>query len=215
MQRGHQWTLNLDSSYAYREDGVVTAFVTQQERTRELTNAQRAPTATILGVQNGVNMAVLATNTALGVPVGATWTNSLKDTDTTLGLGLKQGGLMGGRVEFLGDLTYTWTKTSYNTAFNYSAPTLTGITCADPSFDTCGALPDVTSRLTQLRLSAAYAVNKASRIRLGWTYQKLSTNDFYYNGLQTGFTPTSVLPTNQTSPNYTVNMIYATFVHNF
>ncbi|HZQ71796.1 MAG TPA: MtrB/PioB family decaheme-associated outer membrane protein [Burkholderiales bacterium] len=214
MQKGHQWSLNLDTSYAYRENGVITAFVTQQERTRDLTNEQRSAT-TVIGVQNGINMAVLATNAVLGIPSGATWTNRLKDTDTTLGLGMKQGGLMGGRVEFLGDLTYTWTKTQYNTVFNYSAPTLLGITCADPSFDTCGALPDVTSRLTQLRLSTAYAVRKDSKIRIGWTYQRLSTNDFYYNGLQTNFTPTSVLPTNQQSPNYTVNMIYATFVHTF
>jgi MtrB/PioB family decaheme-associated outer membrane protein len=213
-QKGHQLSLNLDTTFAYREDGTISAYVTQQERTRDVTNEAKAATSN----------AIVAANNTLPIPSGATWNNNLKDTDTTLGLALKQGGLMGGKLDLLGDLSYSWTKTSFVTTFNYvplTTSTTTGgagsalVSCDNTAFFTCGALPDITSRLLQLRLSGTYAVAKATKVRLGWTYQKLSSNDFYYNGLQTGATPTSVLPTNQVAPNYTVNVLYASFIHNF
>lgn len=216
MQKGHQWSLNLDTTYAYREDGAITAYVTQQERTRDLTNEQRSPTTQAVGQPAGI--AGAASATAIAIPAGGTWSNSLKDVDTTFGLSVKQGGLMGGRLELLGDLTYTWTKTSYNTTINYSTTTTAAsgsLTCANPAVDTCGTLPDVTSRLLQFRLSGGYAVTKDSKIRIGYLYQKLSATDFYYNGLAYQFTPTSVLPTNQVAPNYTVNVIYVSYVYNF
>jgi len=52
-------------------------------------------------------------------------------------------------------------------------------------------------------------------VGIGYLYQRLKSEDFYYNGLQTGFTPTSVLPTNQTAPSYSVGVIYASFTHEF
>ena len=42
MQKGHAWSLNLDTTYNYREDGLITVYVTQQERTRDMTNLQQA-----------------------------------------------------------------------------------------------------------------------------------------------------------------------------
>ena len=68
MQKGQSWSLNLDGTFRYPEDGAFTAYVTQQQRTREMTNEARSPVS-----------APTAT-----VPCGATWNNKLKDTDTTL-----------------------------------------------------------------------------------------------------------------------------------
>jgi len=45
--------------------------------------------------------------TALGIAVGATWTERLDEIDTTIGLGFKQGGLLGGKLEIVGDMSYT------------------------------------------------------------------------------------------------------------
>jgi MtrB/PioB family decaheme-associated outer membrane protein len=205
VQKGTAWSLNLDATYNYRENGALTAYVSQQERTRDMTNAQRALTST----------PGAASATAVAIPAGATWNNSLKDTDTTVGLNLKQGGLMGGKLELVGDLTYSLAKTRYDTQLNYSTTTTGGLTCADPSIYTCVALPDITSRMFQFKLIGTYTLDKSSKFALGYLYRNLRADDFYYNGLQYGFTPTSVMPTNQTAPNYAVNMVSASYIYTF
>ena len=197
MQKGQSWSLNLDGTFRYSEIGTFTAYVTQQQRTREMTNEARSPVS-----------APTAT-----VPAGATWNNKLKDADTTFGVNAKQGGLMGGRLELLGDLVFSTAKTSYNTTLNYDL--LSGPPCSDPSIFTCVALPDIKNDLFAVKVSGAYAVAKATKVKLGYLYQRLKSDDFYYNGLQTGFTPTSVLPTNQVAPSYSVGVVYASFIHEF
>ena len=205
VQKGSAWSLNLDTTYIYRENGSITAYVTQQERSRNMTDMQRSPTSP----------AAVASATAIAIPSGATWTNQLKDTDTTVGLNLKQGGLMAGKLDLAGDLTYSLGRTSYGTALNYSTTTTGGLTCADPTILSCGSLPDIKSAMTQFKLNGTYKIDKNAKVTLGYLYRRLSSNDYYYNGLQYGFTPTAVLPTNQTAPNYSVNMILASYIYSF
>jgi hypothetical protein len=104
-------------------------------------------------------------------------------------------------------------KTAYNTTLNYDL--LSGPPCSDPSVYTCVALPDIKNDLFAFKLTAAYAVAKSSKVSLGYLYQRLKSDDFYYNGLQAGATPTSVLPTNQVAPSYSVGVIFASFIHEF
>jgi len=146
---------------------------------------------------------------------GATWTNKMKDRDTTVGLTVKQGGLMGGKLDFVGDFTYSLGKTSYATGLNFFTTTTGGLTCADPTIFTCVALPDIKSTMSQFKLTGNYRIDKTSKVSVGYLYRRLRNDDFYYNGLQTGFTPTSVLPTNQQAPNYNVNVIWASYSYSF
>jgi hypothetical protein len=213
MQKGRSWALNLDSTYVYRENGSVTAYATKQERTRDMTNEQRSPTTQAAGQPAGIAAAPSAT--AVAIPAGGTWNNSLKDTDTTVGVGAKQGGLFGGRVELVGDMTYTWTKTSFNTTLNYSTTTTGGLTCTDPSIYTCLPTPDITSSLFRVNLGGNYRLTKSSKVSAGVLHQRLKSDDFYYNGLQNGFTATGILPTNQTAPNYSLNLVYASYIYTF
>jgi MtrB/PioB family decaheme-associated outer membrane protein len=205
VQKGTAWSLNLDTTYNYRENGSLTAYLTQQERTRDMTNAQRALTST----------PGAASATAVAIPAGSTWTNTLKDTDTTVGLNFRQGGLMADKLELTGDLTYSLAKTAYSTVLNYSTTTTGGLTCADPSIYTCVPLPDITSRMIQFKLSGTYTIDRESKFALGYLYRSLRSEDFYYNGLQYGATPTSVLPTNQTAPSYVVNVVWASYIYTF
>ncbi len=46
-------------------------------------------------------------------------------------------------------------------------------------------------------------------------YQRLKADDYYYNAYQTGFTPTTLLPTNQQAPSYSVNVVYAAYRYTF
>ena len=91
VQNGNSWSLNLDATYSYSENGALSAYLTQQHMQRDLMSKQSAT---------------------------VTWTNKLKGDDTTVGLGVKHGGLMGSKLELAGDLTYSLGKTGYGTQLN-------------------------------------------------------------------------------------------------
>jgi hypothetical protein len=204
VQKGNSWSLNLDSTYSYDENGSVSAYLTSQNSSRDLTDLQGAVVTT-------------ANTTRLNVPLGATWTNKLKENDMTLGLGTKKNGLMGGKLELAGDLTYSIGKTGYSTQFNYaSADTNPAAnTCSAAYYLTCGNLPDIKNTLVQLKLVGNYKVDKASRVMLGYVYQHLNSVDYFYNTYQYGSTPSSMLPTNQQPPSYSVNVITASYLYTF
>jgi hypothetical protein len=67
----------------------------------------------------------------------------------------------------------------------------------------------------QLRLSGSYAFSKASRVTLGYLYQRLKSDDPYYNAYQYGYTPTSVLATNQRTPTYRAQAVYVVYRYSF
>ena len=205
VQKGTSWSLNLDSTYNYTENGSVSAYATSQNMTRDMTNLQNTFAAT----------ATAASATALNVPVGATWTNTLKENDTTFGLGAKQGGFMAGKLDLSGDLTYSLGKSSYDTEFNYANATTTGLTCSSAYFMTCGALPNIRNELLQLKLAGNYKIDKSSKIRLGYVYQQLRSVDYLYNGYQYGSTPSTLLPTNQQAPSYSVNLVSVSYAYSF
>jgi len=66
-----------------------------------------------------------------------------------------------------------------------------------------------------VKLSGNYQVDKHSTIALGYTYQCLHSNDYLYNAYQIGFTPSTLLPTNQQDQSYSVNLLTATYTYNF
>jgi MtrB/PioB family decaheme-associated outer membrane protein len=198
VQKGNTWSANLDATYSYIENGSISAYMTQEHSQRDLTNEQRATTA------NATRLAVLA---------GSTWSNKLHDNDSTLGLGVKQGGLMSGKLVLAGDLTYSLGKTGYDTQLNYTGTTLTPNfwTCSSTGLLSCGSTPDIKSELLILKITGNYQVDKASKVALGYMFQKLKSDDYYYNFYQNGYTGTGNLPTNQQSGSYAVNVVTVSY----
>jgi MtrB/PioB family decaheme-associated outer membrane protein len=204
VQNGNTWSFNADASYAYQENGSFFAYVTKQHRQRELTSLQR----------NTVT-AGAASVTAIAIPATASWTNLLKDNDTTVGLGIKQTGLMGGKLELSGDVAYALGTGAYGTVLNYATTTTGGLSCSAAAINSCGQLPDIQSQFGQVKLTGSYQVDKASKVTVRYAYQKLTSSDFYYNGYQYGFTPATLIPTNQAAPSYKANAIAVTLTHYF
>jgi MtrB/PioB family decaheme-associated outer membrane protein len=202
-QQGYSWSMNLDANYAYSETLSFTSYLTRQQRQRGMTDIQAYAGAT-------------ANATTLSRPAMATWSDSLMEDDVMFGFGVKQRGLMGGKLELGADLTYSYTDISYNTTLNYVAQTSPATyTCASPAFNTCGDLPNITSELTQLKLSGSYQVDKSSKVLVRYVYQMLNAADYYYNGYQTGATPNTMLPTNQQPGAYSVNLVTVAYQYNF
>jgi MtrB/PioB family decaheme-associated outer membrane protein len=210
VKKGNSWSANLDGTYAYSENGSISAYVTQQHRQRDLTDLYRSPYTVI-------QAAVPAGAAALNVDSGATWTNKLQDNETTVGVAAKQGGASGSKLELSEDLTYTLGKTGYDTQFNYTAATngTTIYTCASPQFLTCGALPNISNKMLQFRLAGKYAVSKSTKVTFGYLYRQLKSDDYYYNGLQIGSTPAGMMPTNQQAPAYSVNVFSLGYAYDF
>jgi len=187
VQNGKTTSINLDATYTYSENGSVSAYASWQNSDRNMQN-QGSNTAT----QN--------------------WTDKLSQDDQAFGLSAKQGGLMGGKLELMGDVSYSFGKSGYSTQVPYtSGATL----CSLSTQLTCGSTPDVKSTLTSLKLTGTYSIDKKSKVALIYLYQKLNSNDYYYNGYQYGYTPNRVMPSNEQAPNYNVNVIAVTYTYIF
>jgi MtrB/PioB family decaheme-associated outer membrane protein len=193
VQSGKSWSTHLDTTYAYSEDGVASAYVSLQKRQRDLQN--------------------LAGHALTGANV---WANQLNDEDSTLGIAFTQKGLMSGKLELQGDLSYSVGKTAYSTQIPYAITTTAFISsCQSSASLTCGSTPDIKNETLSLRLTGTYQLDKASKIAVGYMYQKLNSTDYIYNFYQTGYTGTGNLPTNEQQPSYSVNVLSLSYIYNF
>lgn len=206
VQRAGSSGMNLDSTYAHSEDTTVSAYVTQQYSRRDVLDLARSPTAIATPANN--------TTTVL-LPSGGTWSNYLRNADTTLGMNLKQTGLMGGKLELLTDLTYSLGTSQYQTNLNYYTTTTLGLDCNAPTILSCGALPIIRNSMLQFKLTGTYKIDKSAKVMVGFIHQSLKSDDYKYNAYQYLSTPTGVMPTNETSGSYAVNVVSATYQYDF
>ena len=180
-------SLNFDANYNYAENATAMMYVVQQNGQRNMTNFNSLTTGS--------------------------WNNQLQENDTTFGIGMKHAGLLSGKLTLTGDATYSLGQTGYTTGLNY--PTSGTATCSAPSAGTCGSPGTIRNAMASLKFGGSYEIDKHSKLGLRYIYQHLTSNDFYYNGLQMGTTPNAVMPTNQTSGSYNVNVIAASYTYSF
>jgi MtrB/PioB family decaheme-associated outer membrane protein len=78
------------------------------------------------------------------------------------------------------------------------------------------ALPTVTTDAAELRLNGTYALTARMAVRLGYAYLWMQSDDYAYEGLQTGATTIiNVLPTNETAFNHGVHIFGASYIFRF
>jgi MtrB/PioB family decaheme-associated outer membrane protein len=204
VQDGSSFSSNLDATYSYSEDGMVAAYYSAQGRNRSMKSGASGLGAT----DNATSYA------ALVAPVNV-WLNQLNDRDRTLGINGKQKGLMGGKLDLVGDFSVTYGKTYYHTEVPYFVPTATAPTCDNATSLSCGDTPEMTSKTRLVRITGIYMLDKHSKISLGYQYQKQETNDAFYNVYQYGFSSSTLLSTNQQAPNYGLSVVSAVYIYTF
>jgi MtrB/PioB family decaheme-associated outer membrane protein len=195
VQKGSAWGLNLDAAYNYAQNGVVSAYFSVQHRERDLSSsADKSPL----------------------VPVAADtlWNNRLTDDTNTVGITGKHKGLMGGRLELAGDLSYSLGKSRYSTQAQNCTNNTDPVACGDPTTNS-GTVPDIRNQMLRVKLTGDYQVDKSGKVTLIYLYKKLKSNDYYYSAYQLGSTDVTVLPTNQVAPNYSVSLIAASYTYSF
>ncbi|MFI4940418.1 MAG: MtrB/PioB family decaheme-associated outer membrane protein, partial [Burkholderiales bacterium] len=197
VQNGSMWSVNLDGTYQLAEKSSVSAYASAQKRERDLLSE--------------------ATKFATTIQPQFDWQNSFSDKDYTVGLNLKQAGLMSGKLSLAADLTYSDSKTGWNTSIlgSGSASLLAACGAVSTAGYNCGATPDITTKLSQLKLSGLYALSKQGQVGFGVSFQHLNSDDYIYNAYQMGYTPTSVMPSNQSSPSYSVSTMYVVYRYSF
>lgn len=185
VQNGESSTANLDASYSYSENVSLSAYASWQKRTRNLLTASG---------RNAV------------APLTTLWSNDLADRDNTIGVTGKQKGFLSGKLELAEDLNYSLSKSKYYTTLVQNIL---------PAVGNIGDSPNISSELTQFKLTGTYRIDNASSVIAGYLYQRLKSSDYYYSAYQLGFTPTTLLPTYQVAPNYSVNTVFVAYRLNF
>ncbi|MCL2658414.1 MAG: MtrB/PioB family decaheme-associated outer membrane protein [Betaproteobacteria bacterium] len=129
--------------------------------------------------------------------------NTLSDTNYTIGVNSKQKFLYN-RLVLSQDVSYALSRSSYS-GFDISPGVANG-----------GATPDIRSKLMQVNVAGTYAINKPMSVRVGYLYQRLISNDYFYIPYQYGAgADTRILPNNLQSPNYAVNVLYVAYRYAF
>jgi MtrB/PioB family decaheme-associated outer membrane protein len=197
VQNGSSQSLNADLSYAYKENANVYGYITGQRMQRDMTN----------------KYVLIATSPSTSGPINQelSWMNRLQGRDVTLGLGFNDESLMGSRLTLKGDANFSFARTGYFTQLNYSP----SLSCTDPTVLSCGSVPDIRYSVVQLKLIGEYRLEKNTKVTVTYLNQHMWAQDYYYNGLQTGYTPTSLIPTNQSPGAYKIQLFGVSYVHGF
>ncbi len=191
VQSGNSSSINIDAQYDISDNYSFGAYASWQNNSYNMLNTK-----------GGTNASLPS-----GLPgnLAAEWGNSLADHDVAFGVDGKQK-LLNGKLRFSEDVSYSLGRSTYTTT-NVNLPT--------QAAGTFGSPPDITSNMLQIRFVGAYQLNKASTISAGYIYQRLSSNDYFYNAYALGFTPVSTMPSNQVSPTYTQNIVFVTYRYSF
>lgn len=188
VQNGQSAGVNVDATYNYNENSSLSAYWSWQ-------NGQR-------NLRSGNNGSQIAAPTNI-------WTNKLNDNGHAVGLLARQGGLLNGKLEVIGDFSYSLDESTYSTQVPYLA------TCGNTNTLSCGTLSPIRNELISLKLTGNYKIHKNGKISLGYLYQKLNSTDYFYNGQQLGFTPSTLMPTGLQPQNYTVNVVALSYNYAF
>jgi hypothetical protein len=185
VQDGKTGSANLDASYNFSENSMVSGYFSWQKRTRNLFTASG---------RNAV------------APRPTLWSNDLRDRDNTFGVNAVQKDLFKGKFELKEEFTYSLSKSKYVTTL---------VAQIDPTLSNQGAVPNISSDLKQFRITGTYQINRSSAVLGGYLYQRLKASDYAYYAYQFGFNPTGMLPTNQQAPNYSVNTVFVAYRYSF
>jgi MtrB/PioB family decaheme-associated outer membrane protein len=237
LQNSKGWSLNLDAAYAASEDLNLGAFYTYEDQSSRMASDAYGSNAIGTGAGAYVGQAgnTLANSCSAAISTVAAkaqnakmdpclqWSLDTRDKVDTVGLTFKKKGMLSGKLDLTGDLTYSRARTDYNVgggsyvnnplALAAPAPALAA-SVASVFYIAASAFPTVTTNTVELHLNGKYTIDKARSVRMGYTYQHMKAVDYAYDSMQYG-TLTGVLPTSETAPDYTVHTVAVAYIYSF
>jgi hypothetical protein len=225
LQNEKQLMANIEVNWALNENFNANLFYTYEEQRQksagisysagQITNTDNVNGS--MGVSGGCFLTVMEKNANAKIDPCLNWSADMKDKINTVGVRFDWKGLLDGKLEFIGNALYSDARidngmtggTYANNPYAVSGkPPVTPAVFFIPAQN----LPTVTQKMIELQIAAQYTIDKHSAIRAFYWWQKLDVTDYMYDGMQFG-TITSVMPTNETAPNYNVSVVGISYVY--
>lgn len=227
LKEAKGWVFGLDGAVAVNQALSFNVFYTYEDmktRMASLAIGRGLTTTTLVPHVSGPPCAAY-TNVAATLPADyftdscREWTESQGDKIHTLGVSARYRGLMAGRLDIAGELTYSRARTPITvmggTYYGNGVPN----SSTGNVFIAAESFSDITSELTQLRLAGTYAIDKKSALRLTYVYGRLKSSDWAYDAYAQSALGVLAVQTyigpGITSPNYNVNVIGLSYMYRF
>ena len=227
LKESKSWVFGVDAAVSLSEKLSVTAFYSYEDMKMQLDSLAiaRGLTSTTLVPHVSGSPCAAYTNAANTLPDDyftdpcRQWSESQSDKVHTLGVSVRYRGLAGGRLDLAGDLAYSKAKTPISvtggTYYNTGVPN----SATGNVFIAAESFPDITSELTQVRLSGTWAIDKRSAVRLMYIYGRLKSSDWAYDAYANSalgvLAVQNYIGPGITSPNYDVNVVGISYIYRF
>lgn len=235
LKESKSWVFSLDAAYAANEKLSFHGNYTYEDmRSKQDSLSIQRITVANPEVAGSTSTALLAANNAATCP-GSFITNTAAATNSalswldpcrkwgmeqadkidTIGLGFKSNQLMGGRLELVGDVIWSKSRTPISmSGGTYTSNGSTGAGSTQPWYAAAN-LPEINSTMTELRLSGKYNIDKTSALRVAYLGRHLSSNDFQYDAYTNSVASQTLNGIGMTSPNYTVHAVEVSYLYRF
>jgi len=185
-REGKAHFLSLDASYLFSDTVQGTAWASRSENTFEnaLCQSQAVPNANLCAASNA----------------NPVWGADLKNTGDSFGLGLRA--KLTSKIDLAADASYAKVKDEMN---------LVSINPANSTAVT--VLPDTNTKVTTLKLSAKYALQRNAAIRLTYIRDEYETDDWtwaFWN-----YSPAEGGTTVRQDPNQKVDFVGVSYLYRF
>ena len=232
LQNTNTWAANIEGTYALGADFTFTAFYTYEDLSAGSagnTYTANSNVATITGAQataTGLSgnscdgyTTLLQRNNNNKLDPCLNWFTDRADKVNSVGVTMVARALMDKPLDVTGNFIMSRARSDNNvTGGNWANNLLVGPGAAPTTiaayFIAATPLPTVTTDSSELRLNALYSFTKAHALRVIYTYMRMSSADWAYEGMQFG-SMQGVLPSNEQPYNYSVNIFGVSYVLSF
>jgi len=234
VQQNTVWGVNVDGNYAV-SDRVSADLFYGYDRMRAVTAGNtytaNSNSATIANSQPGVvglsgntcdpYTTLLQRNNNNKIDPCLDWQSAMRDEVHTVGFSLVDKRFVSPKLDLIANVVVSHARTANTvTGGNWANNLLTGPgappTTTAAYFIGSAAVPTVPTTSSELRLDGRDAVGKGRVLRLSYSYLRMKSSDWQYEGMQTGTgTLSGVLPTNEQPFNYKVNVVAFSYLVSF
>jgi MtrB/PioB family decaheme-associated outer membrane protein len=231
LQNGKGWSGNVDVSYAPTDNFSADVYYTYENlkslstgnsytansNTATITNGQPGSVGLSGNVCNSYTTLQQRNNNNKIDPC-TDWSSDTLDAANTVGVGVRD---KVSKVGVTADLFFTRVRSDNTvTIGSWSNNPVNGLggppTSTAAYYIPASPMPTVTDNSAQLRLNAIIPIAKKQSIHAAYTYMKLTSGDWIYEGMQTGLgTIAGVLPSNEQPFNYSVNIFGVSYLLTF
>ena len=232
LQDTNTWAANVEGMYAVATDLSLSVFYTYEDLTAGsagntyTTNSNAATLAGALATTVGLSgnscdgfTTLLQRNNNNKLDPCLNWFTDRIDKVNSVGVTLMGKEVWDTKLDLNGNFIVTRARSDNNvTGGNWANNLLIGPGSAPTTtaafFIGATALPTVSTDTYELRVNGRYAVTSTQALHLAYTYMRMTSADWAYEGMQFG-SMSGVLPSNEQPFNYSVHVFGVSYVLSF